>query len=147
MPKRKEETMENMEKIRLKDGTEYCLYGGSSENTILIIITEDMSSNMVYDSMTVKNLSYFNTLNTAGEIASTYTNKEVASVGHKKFADQHVMIFNLSSVDPIRQEINSLTEQLEEEKKDKEQLKVLLAATAEAVDYLLLGETKVESEV
>lgn len=126
MQKRKEETMENMEKIRLKDGTEYCLYGGSSENTILIIITEDMSSNSVYDSMTVKNLSYFNTLNTAGEIASTYTNKEVASVGHNKFGDQHVMMFNLSSVDPIRQEINNLTEQVEETKKENAELKELV---------------------
>lgn len=126
MPKRKEETMENMEKIRLKDGTEYCLYGGSSENTILIIVTEDMSGNVVYDSMTVKNLSYFNTLNTAGEIASTYTNKEVASVGHKKFGDQHVMMFNLSSVDPIRQEINSLGEQVEETRKENKELKELI---------------------
>lgn len=106
MPKRKEKTMENMQKIRVLDKTELNILPGASENRITVLRGE-LSVEEVCSKMTEENLSEYSILSESGEVSAIYRDKTVVL---PILLDPHngTITFNLTNVDMVQKRLRLL---------------------------------------
>lgn len=103
-----------MEKIRLKDGTEYNIAAGATENLISIPITETSELTTIYATMTNDNLSEFSVLTEGDAVCAIITNKKVAFAGIVENDSTYVAVFRLEKVDNTELQLSSLQNQIDE---------------------------------
>lgn len=117
---------EIMEKIRLKDGTEFYILPTSDTNKITILKGE-LTIDEIKSKMTEENLSEYETLSEEGNLLGIYKDKEVVSLNIIASNDDSI-IFNLKDVDMVQKRIRLLEE---ENAKNKEIIDALVVATLE----------------
>ena len=88
-----------MNKIVLKDATQYNIKETSTENEIIVVL-ENMDTVIdVYNSFTDLNLSEYKILNDSDSITSIYSNKQLASATIEKVEDGVEVTMQLKDVD------------------------------------------------
>ncbi len=115
-----------MQKIRLKDLTEFNISEDSSVNQI-IIIKGELTIDEIKSKMTEDNLSEYEILSDAGNVIGIYKDKEVVSLNIFESNDDSI-IFNLKDVDMVQKRIRLLEE---ENTKNKEIIDALVVAALE----------------
>jgi hypothetical protein len=100
-----------MEKIKLKDGTEYLLHSDSTENTLTIILN-GVSATEVINSLTESNLSQYSIIGEDGAELAIYKDKEItlpASIA--QIENDYILTLNFKNVDLVQKRIRLLEEQ------------------------------------
>lgn len=123
-----------MEKIRLKDKTEFSISPASSVNQI-IILKGELTIDEVKSKMTEDNLSEYEILSEAGNVTGAYKDKEVVSMNMIE-PDTDSIIFNLKDVDMIQKRLRLL-------ESDTTSIKTENAELKELVDTLIVNALEV----
>lgn len=88
-----------MNKIILKDATQYNIKETSTENEIIVVL-ENMDTVIdVYNSFTDLNLSEYKILNDSDSITSIYSNKQLASATIEEVEDGVEVTMKLKDID------------------------------------------------
>lgn len=124
-----------MQKLKLKDGTEYQLQNTSTEST-LVITLNGASATEVISTLTEGNLGQFSIIGEDGAEMAIYKDKEIVLPAQvDQSGEDYMLTVYLKNVDLVKKEIRLLKEQN--------------AAFQETLDFLLVAtlEPKPESEV
>lgn len=118
-----------MEKIRLKDCTEYTLHSTSTESKMVIVLSEDVSATSVIGNFTESNLSQFAIIGNDGNEVAIYKDKEaVLPAPIDEIEGTYILTIPLKDVDIMQKRIRLLEE---ENAKNKEIIDALVVATLE----------------
>lgn len=101
-----------MEKIRLKDCTEYTLHSTSSESEMVIILSEGVSATSVIGNFTESNLSQFAIVGIDGNEVAIYKDKEaVLPAPIDEIEGTYILTIPLKDVDITQKRIRLLEEE------------------------------------
>lgn len=98
--------IENMEKIKLKDGTEIEIMNGATENCITVNCSTLEEVGVIADQLTDENLEKYKILNSAGLECATIENKHLESI--TIYPDKGQTQFNLADVDMVAKRLEAL---------------------------------------
>ena len=98
--------IENMEKIKLKDGTEIEIMNGATENCITVKISTLEEVGVIADKLTDENLEEYKILNSSGLECCTLENKHLNSF--TVYTDKELTQFNLADVDMVAKRLEAL---------------------------------------
>jgi hypothetical protein len=99
-----------MEKLKLKDGTEYQLHNTSSESALVIIL--NVSATEVINTLTESNLSQFSIVGEDEIEMAIYKDKEIVLPAQiASDGEDFILTVNLKNVDLVQKRIRLLEEQ------------------------------------
>lgn len=114
------EKKEKKEKIVLKDGTEFEIESGATENKVQVICEKSIAAlGELYEKFTEENLTAFQITDYDGNVFTKQTDKYVGDINIKILPEKFIVSFGLEDVDKIQKAvdaaIDAYTEQLIQE--------------------------------
>jgi hypothetical protein len=106
--------MEEKEKIQLKDGTEYQIETGSTENTVTIVIKDTAEFEQAFRSFSQSNLSQFKILTSTGSVCSIILDKKLSNAEIVPENERLKATFTLANVTNIEKDIIELKETVDQ---------------------------------
>jgi tetrahydromethanopterin S-methyltransferase subunit B len=106
--------MEEKEKIQLKDGTEYQIETGVTENRIDIVFSSMEEFNKAFDKLTPSNLSQFRILTASDVVCSVFIDKKLSKIQIETTDKGIKASFILANVDPVEKMIIELRETVDQ---------------------------------
>lgn len=100
--------MEEKEKIELKDGTEFEIENGASENNIQIVISNVDGFADVFRKFTESNLESYKIKNSDGLTCSIKENKYLVDAIVEECKSDMLVTFRLADVDMTQKQLNEL---------------------------------------
>lgn len=97
-----------MEKLILNDGTEISIKNGATENTITMVLTDEVTSEDLVALMTEKNLEEYKILTEDGTECTTIKDKYVKT--YTVNTEEKTVKFNLANVDMVKKRLVALEE-------------------------------------
>lgn len=104
-----------MERIKLNDGTILNIEGGSTENSVSVVVDTLDTLNTYVEAFTEENLTRFEILNDADLVTAVITDKYLASFTGTpvRETENYTLMFNFGNVDTVSARLDALEEEQE----------------------------------